>query len=272
MFCGRCGSLNTDNAKFCGKCGAALETAVAAPAGPTAQGSTVPAGAAGATAYGQTEEMSGKAVASLTCGFLFFFFPAALAAIILGHLSLADIRKSAGRLKGHGIAVGGLVLGYLGVVMIPLLLIVAAITIPNLLRSRMAANEASAVASLRTIHQAAITYSQAYRNGYPASLEVLTGIGVPSCDHAGLIDGELASGTRNGYIFTYQPSSGPLAESVASKLVANGCTIPGAAGFSVTADPITRGTTGQRSFFVDQTGVIRYDRNETATADSPPLE
>jgi type IV pilus assembly protein PilA len=271
MVCGRCGSLNTDGARFCGKCGSPLQAAAPSTT-PSAAGGTIPVDAAVANAHGQPEEMSGKAVASLTCGFLFFFFPAAIAAIILGHLSLGDIRKSAGRLKGHGVAVGGLVLGYLGVVMIPVILIVAAIAIPNLLRSRMAANEASAVASLRTINRAAITYSQTYGNGYPANLEVLTGSDTPSCDHAGLIDGELASGTRNGYLFSYQPTSGPLPQSVASSSVATGCTVPGAAGFAVTADPIARGVTGQRSFFVDQTGVIRVSNGEWATVDSPPLQ
>ncbi|HKQ86932.1 MAG TPA: DUF4190 domain-containing protein, partial [Candidatus Acidoferrales bacterium] len=264
MFCGSCGSSNPDTAKFCGKCGSALQAAAVLPTPPVTPDAAISSGSPATPPYAQPPETSGKAVASLTCGFLFFFFPAALAAIILGHISLADIRKSAGRLKGHGIAVGGLVLGYLGVVMIPLILIVAAIAIPNLLRARMAANEASAVASLRTIDQAAIAYSQTYKNGYPGSLEVLAGIGIPSCDHAGLIDGELASGTRNGYVFTYQPSSGPRPESIASKPVTNGCSVPGAAGFTVNADPERRGTNGQRSFFVDQTGVIRYDNAETA--------
>ena len=277
MFCGRCGSPNSDDAKFCGKCGSSLQKEATA----TAAAEPTPLGPSEAivapppqmpSSYVQPPETSGKAVASLICGFLFFFFPAAIAAIILGHISLADIRKSAGRLKGHGIAVAGLIFGYLGIVMIPLILIVAAIAIPNLLRARTAANEASAIGSLRTIDQAAITYSQTYKNGYPANLEVLTGIGLPSCDHAGLIDGVLASGTRDGYVFTYQPTSGPLPESIASSPVANGCSVPGAAGFTVNADPIRRGTTGQRSFFVDQTGVIRFDDSEPATAESTPLE
>ncbi|MGH9571977.1 MAG: DUF4190 domain-containing protein [Candidatus Acidiferrales bacterium] len=272
MFCGQCGSLNPNEARFCGKCGTALQTGGAPTAPPIAAGALVSKSATVAAAYVQQEETSGKAVASLVCGFLFFFFPAALAAIILGHISLADIRKSAGRLKGHGIAVGGLVLGYLGIVMIPLILIVAAIAIPKFLHSRVALNEASAVGSLRTIYQASVNYSETYKNGYPANLEVLTGMGIPSCDHAGLISAQLASGMRNGYVFTYEPSTGPVPQSVARKLEGNGCSVPGVAGFSVTADPITRGTTGRRSFFIDQTGVIRYDTGDSATADSPPLE
>src|SRR5437879_12596996 len=90
------------------------------------------------------------AIASLICCILFFFLPSAIVAIIMGHLSLSDIRRSAGRLGGRGMAIAGLVLGYTGLAIIPVL-IIAAIAIPNLLRARMAANEASAVGSLRTI-------------------------------------------------------------------------------------------------------------------------
>jgi len=209
---------------------------------------------------------SGKAVGSLICGFLFFCFPAAIVAIVLGHLSLSEIRKSAGRLKGQGIAVAGLVLGYLGVVMIPFILIIAAIAIPNFLRARMAANEASAVGSLRTIRTAAASYNVTYSNGYPPSLEALGGEGEANCDHAALLRGPLAFGQRNGYIFTYQVKE-PLAAPAADK----GCATAGGAGFTITAEPLTRRTTGERSFFIDETGVIRFERNGPATADSPPL-
>ena len=60
---------------------------------------------------------------------------------------------------GDGMAIAGLVLGYIGFAAIPFILIIAAIAIPNLLRARMAANEASAVGSLRTINVAALSYS-----------------------------------------------------------------------------------------------------------------
>jgi type II secretory pathway pseudopilin PulG len=214
---------------------------------------------------------SGKAVGSLICGFLFFFFPAAVVAIVLGHLSLTDIRKSAGRLKGRGIAVAGLVLGYAGIVMIPLILIVAAIVIPNLLRARMAANQASAVGSLRTISAAAISYNTTYSNGFPPSLESLAGVGPPSCDHAGLIDGELASGQKNGYLITYQATAGTAA-SPAPKAPGPGCTTAGGAGYTITADPVTPGASGQTSYYTDETQVIRYERDGAANANSAPLE
>jgi hypothetical protein len=72
-------------------------------------------------------------------------------AIVLGHMSLSDIKRTAGRLKGEGLAITGLVLGYLGIVAVPLVLIVAAIAIPNLLRAKIAANESSAMASVRNV-------------------------------------------------------------------------------------------------------------------------
>src|SRR5713226_7615525 len=85
--------------------------------------------------------------------------PAAIVAVIMGHLSLSDIQKSAGRLGGKGMAIAGLVLGYLGLSFIPIV-IIAAIAIPNLLRAKMAANEASAVASLRTYNTALSRYAE----------------------------------------------------------------------------------------------------------------
>lgn len=271
MFCGLCGSSNPDDARFCGKCGRDLQSATAAqsPIASMSSSSTVPP-VPPMPALANPPTTSGKAVASLICGFLFFAFPAAIAAIILGHLSLSDIRKSAGRLTGEGIAIGGLVLGYLGALMIPFVLIVAAIAIPNLLRARMAANQASAVGSLREIEQASIAYSGTYRNGFPPSIEALSGLGDPSCDHASLIDEELASGTRRGYVFTYRATEGDDAHA-APKAAASGCSAVGSGGFEVTADPVTRGTTGQTSYYVDQTGVIRYATDGEATADSPEL-
>src|SRR5208283_4914231 len=76
----------------------------------------------------QTRSM---AIASLFCGLFLFAFPLSILAIIFGHLSVSEIRKSAGRLKGEGIAITGLVLGYVGLAIIPVILICAAIALPN---------------------------------------------------------------------------------------------------------------------------------------------
>ena len=118
--------------------------------------------------------MPGKAVVSLICGLLFFIPLLFIVAIVFGHLALSEIRKSAGRLKGEGLAIAGLVLGYLWIVGIPILLIVAAIAIPNLLRARMAANESSAVASVRTLVAAEAAYASAHpEQGYTCFLSDL---------------------------------------------------------------------------------------------------
>jgi type IV pilus assembly protein PilA len=273
MFCNQCGTQNSENVQFCSRCGATLASGVAptpiAP-GPAAGG---PPGTNLPPGFVPPPTTSGKAVASLLFSFLFFFFIPALGAIVLGHLALSDIKKSAGRLKGHGIAVTGLVLGYLGVVSLPFILIIAAIAIPNLVRSRMAANQASAVSSLRQIDVAATSYNVSYVNGFPPSLATLGGLGTASCDHAALIDGELASGQKNGYVFTYQAIASDSGTQPL-KAPASGCSVVGgAAGFTVTAVPITVGTTGQTSYYTDASTIIRYQADgSTPTADSPPLQ
>src|SRR3974390_3151776 len=88
-------------------------------------------------------------------------------------------------------------------IVVAIILIIAAIAIPNLLRSRMAANEASAVGSLRTINTAAVTYSTTYGIGYPAALSNLGPAATASSTTADLVDSVLSSGIKSGYSFTY---------------------------------------------------------------------
>jgi type IV pilus assembly protein PilA len=281
MICPHCGEANALDAKSCVECGAALATEAGAPA-PVSVGSpsvlglgrTRPGSVPGRLP-GEPTETSGKAIGSLVCGIFFLIFPAAVGAIILGHLSLSDIRRASGRLKGSGMATAGLVLGYTGAFAVPFVLIVAAIAIPNLLRSRMAADEATAVGSLRTINVATITYAAMYGNGFAPDLKTLDGAGTgpATCDHAQLIDHILASGQKTGYVFSYKLEMLDLrGGGVTPRGVANGCTIPGSSRYMINADPITRGTTGQRSFYTDQTGVIRWSIEGPATAESPPLD
>src|SRR3954463_14861343 len=89
-----------------------------------------------------------------------------------------------------------------------IILIIAAIAIPNLLRSRIAANEASAVGSIRTINTSEVTYASTYPNQGFALLADLGGAGGSSTG-AGLIDSVLASGTKSGYVFSVVTSGGP---------------------------------------------------------------
>jgi|SRR6185295_8363903 len=103
----------------------------------------------------------GKAIGSLVCGILsvtILSIIAGIPAIILGHISRSGIRKSAGRMKGGGMALAGLIMGYISLAIIPIIIILAAIAIPSLLRSRQAAHEAAAVATLRTVNTAEVTY------------------------------------------------------------------------------------------------------------------
>src|ERR1700730_1627817 len=98
-------------------------------------------------------------------------------------------------------------------IVVAIILIIAAIAIPNLLRSKMAANEASAVGSLRSLNTAAVAYSTTYGT-YPASLAALGPSTSPSSSAADLIDSVLSSGTKSGYTFTWTPGGSNLSYSI----------------------------------------------------------
>ena len=130
-------------------------------------------------------------------------------------------------------------------VVVAVILIVAAIAVPNFLRSRMRANEASAVASLRVLNTAAVTYSITYPTlGFPAQLTTLGGVNPCSASstQACLIDDSLAQGTKSGYTFVWTGDGATPSIS-----------------YTVTGTPQVLGATGQRMFCTDQSGVIRYD-------------
>jgi type IV pilus assembly protein PilA len=142
-------------------------------------------------------------------------------------------------------------------IVVAIILIIAAIAIPNLLKSKMAANESSAVGSIRTINTGLVTYAAGCPNiGYAATLVELN-TGAICTSGTGIIDAVLAAGNKSGYGFTYAPGA-----------AVNGVVYT----YTTNADPNTRGTTGQRSFFSDQTGVIRYNQAAAATVASAPLQ
>jgi type IV pilus assembly protein PilA len=96
-------------------------------------------------------------------------------------------------------------------IVVAIILIIAAIAIPNLLRARIAANEASAVASLRTLNTAQISYNSSYPTvGFATSIGALAGTTCipPTSAGACLIDTQLASGTKSGYSFALSGTSG----------------------------------------------------------------
>ena len=134
-------------------------------------------------------------------------------------------------------------------IVVAIILIIAAIAIPNLLKSKMAANESSAVGSVRTINTGEVTYAAGCPNvGYSATLTELN-TGAVCAAGLNIIDAVLASGTKSGYTFKYTGT--PDATTLINT-------------YTLTALPGVTGTTGQRGFFSDQTGVIRYTLDGSA--------
>jgi prepilin-type N-terminal cleavage/methylation domain-containing protein len=135
-------------------------------------------------------------------------------------------------------------------IVVAIILIIAAIAIPNFLRAKISANEAQAVSSIHAINTSEIEYTAMNPTiGYSATLVAIGPAG------SGYIDAVLASGTKGGYILTYVPAA----------------VIPSTS-YTMNADPIARGVTGIRSFFSDASNVTRYDPSVPATAASPALQ
>ncbi|MBI5873697.1 MAG: prepilin-type N-terminal cleavage/methylation domain-containing protein [Candidatus Omnitrophica bacterium] len=128
-------------------------------------------------------------------------------------------------------------------IVVGVIVVLAAIAIPGILRSRMNANEAAAIASVKTISWATTTY-RAGNPAYPANLSDL------ATSSPAYVDSVLGSGTKQGYNFALAG---------------------GANTFNVTAAPATANVTGVRTFFVDESGVIRGSSNGTADVTSLPI-
>jgi type IV pilus assembly protein PilA len=223
--CAQCGNALAPADRFCAVCGR-----VVLAFSPTSAPGVVP------LAPGIPPPTSGKAIASLICGIFFFMLPASIAAVVLGHLSLSDIKKSAGRIQGQGLATAGLVLGYLGLAFIPLA-IIAAIAIPNLLRARIGANEAVAISSIRSIVAAEVDYQQEHPEiGFTCDLNELSSVGK--------IDSSLATGTKTGYTFSLQNCSMGESGTQMQK-------------YQIVASPVRRNQTGIRTFCSDESAVIK---------------
>jgi prepilin-type N-terminal cleavage/methylation domain-containing protein len=130
-------------------------------------------------------------------------------------------------------------------VVVAVILIIAAVAIPNYVQSKMRANEASAVQNLRNISTAELLYSSTYGIDFSTTLLQLSGNGVsPNLNNAGTIDEVLANGIKSGYIFNYTP----LATDSLARVIS----------YSITADPLSP-SAGQRHFYTDQTCVIRVN-------------
>ena len=155
-------------------------------------------------------------------------------------------------------------------IVVAIILIIAAIAVPNLLRSRIAANQASAVGSLRTLNTAEVTYATTYNTGYSATLGDLgpnAAGSSPVATAAGLVDevlsGSLAgtatatTSSKSGYQFTYSPGGTDTSGKINT--------------YSFIATPISVGTTGTNFYYTDQSGVIRQNSTAVATSSDSPL-
>jgi type IV pilus assembly protein PilA len=134
-------------------------------------------------------------------------------------------------------------------IVVAIILIIAAIAIPNLIKARMAANEGSATASMRTLGSSQMLYrsSQGVYSGTIAGLS-----------SEGFIDNVLGTGSKSGYKFATAAVSGSEA-----------------LGFTATAAPQDTGTltaTGKRYYFTDQTQVIRYKVGSAADSGSGAID
>ena len=132
-------------------------------------------------------------------------------------------------------------------IVVAIIAIIAAIAIPNLLRSRIQSNESAAIGNLRTVLGAQSAYNSSVGN-YAAAFGDLTGATPP------FLDGNWTAATgKNGYTF------------------AMGGGGAGVQAFTCNADAVTQGTTGVRAFFVDESGVIRAKATgpTAGTGDTP---
>lgn len=145
-------------------------------------------------------------------------------------------------------------------IVVAIILIISAIAIPNLIRARISANEASAVTSVHAVSTAEIGYQSSYPTiGFSASLANLGNGGITPCPVTStascFLDPSLASGSKSGYSFTYASDGNTPS-----------------LGFTLIAVPQSYGITGQTSFYTDQTNVIRYNSTTTASATDPALQ
>ena len=221
--CGACGFVGWSDAENCKACGAPLNQP---------------------SHYAQwtepEDQKKGMAIFALVLGILSFFTfgllgVGAITGIVLACVAMGRAKREPWKYGGHGLAIAGLVLSIVSLVTIVPIGIIAGIAVPNLMVARRAANEASAIASMRTIMSAEATY-YSNSNKY-ATLEELGAMG--------LVDAQLASGTKNGYKFTLKSTSEE----------------GNPEGFEAVGVPIEYRSTGRRSFYVDESFVIRAADN-----------
>lgn len=140
-------------------------------------------------------------------------------------------------------------------IVVTIILIIAAFTIPKLTKSTIPAHEASAIASIKAINEAEMIYASSHPDtGFTPDLQMLGGTAQGGGEQT--IDNPLANGRKSGYTFTYTPG-----EKVNNAIRS----------YSISAVPDQVGTTGQRRFFSDESGDIHYNADGTADASNPTI-
>ena len=143
-------------------------------------------------------------------------------------------------------------------IVVAIILIIAAIAIPNLLQSRQRANETSAAGSLRTINTSEVTFQTTYGVGFANNLLTLgPGAGLPyTCINAGLIDNVLAAGFKSGYNFAVVAGPGGAPQPAGIGVPPGGCPTWGVSGYAYQA--MAQPNQGKRGYYSDDSGVIRF--------------
>ena len=154
-------------------------------------------------------------------------------------------------------------------VVIAIILIIAAIAIPQLLRARIAANEAAAAETVRTLTTASMAYNATWGNGFPPTLGTLGGLAgaLATCDQADLMDPIVTTppNQKSGFTYAYTAVGAPV-------IAPAGCGAPGVNAYLVSATPLVFGITGIRSFCSDEPGTIHFDTSGATPADQSACE
>jgi len=242
--CLQCGFVGWSDAEYCKACGALL-----GPGAPN-YGQSNPGYNSANQAEGQKK---GLAIFSLVLGIISFLTfgllgVGAITGIILAAIAMGRVKREPWKYGGRGMAIAGLVLSITSLVTVVPIGIIAGIAVPNLLAARKAANESSAIYSLRTISSAEMIYQSEFQK-YGTLQELAAN---------NLIDQSLGSGVKNGYRFTVKLTNDN----------------PDSSGFAVIGVPDDYRKTGTRSFYVDETLVIRASNNlgMPASSNDAPLD
>jgi type IV pilus assembly protein PilA len=152
-------------------------------------------------------------------------------------------------------------------IVVAIILIIAALAIPNFLQAKIQANQASAASTVRTINTASVQYSSSWSNGFPPSLTALGTVGAsPSCSSAMVLDGSITNppNQKSGYTFSYTPQGPAITNPPA------GCTA-GYSSYLITAMP-NNIYTGTQSYCSDESFVLHYSTTGAAIATSVACE